>query len=667
MSFIKLTGLSRRFCFEKSQTHSLSMTPLSRKMSRKHEVEEVYSVASEEIYAHPQEIPTIIESNQSELSIETQTNDGVRQDNHQDKAKDLSFLASANFSTDSINDSPQDHTFQFGNTQMSPSPRRYSNSSLSKSPRLSYPSQQQSKSRPLSAFLLDSGNSISEDGNLLPFENSPRSRDSFSFGLNSNYSPSFQDRGFQSQSNYTLNTHPPSPTRSTSPVRNNRHYRSKSPVRRSTSPKKLNPFNFQPQEVMLSNNGPSQSLQVKPAHRKGHKYKHSSVSMNLFQEPPPMSANEQQLKAIPDLYPVPNYKEALSSVTKQQKSKLVWALGHFSLSIVIFVIGFRYGFGSLATLAHLVFYDSLGSLFIVLVDIMSNFEVWNSSSIAYPFGLERIEVLVGFALSASLLMLSFDLFSHFFEEFILSLMSDDDHLDHEHLSHRVHDGHGNASTNLLPYEMVLIISLAVSLVSSRINEMMTSGESTHTKNHDTTIFVHAPAFTLRQRFLRILETWRNYPTHMITVTYASFLIVLPLIPETFVKELAYDINKCATILVACLLFYNGWILVKLLGGILLCSFPHSNYEYTVLKSKIKQGVLSLDCFKEGFSIDKLFITKFNYQLYVIGVSINMKGADSDEEVRMRFEVNRIIRNEMQLLEDCGRVNTLEVTIDINRF
>lgn len=34
---------------------------------------------------------------------------------------------------------------------------------------------------------------------------------------------------------------------------------------------------------------------------------------------------------------------------------------------------------------------------------------------------------------------------------------------------------------------------------------------------------------------------------------------------------------------------------------------------------------------------------------------------------MRFEVNRIIRNEMQLLEDCGRVNTLEVTIDINRF
>ena len=151
------------------------MTPLSRKMSRKHEVEEVYSVASEEdIYAHPQEIPTIIESNQSELSIETQTNDGVRQDNHQDKAKDLSFLASANFSTDSINDSPQDHTFQFGNTQMSPSPRRYSNSSLSKSPRLSYPSQQQSKSRPLSAFLLDSGNSISEDGNLLPFENSPR-------------------------------------------------------------------------------------------------------------------------------------------------------------------------------------------------------------------------------------------------------------------------------------------------------------------------------------------------------------------------------------------------------------------------------------------------------------------------------------------------------------
>lgn len=644
------------------------------KMSREQEFDEVSSVASEVgETVQPQEIPTIIESKHSEPSIETQTDDDIHQNKQSEKARDLSFLASANFSTDSLNDSPQDTTFQFGNTQMSPSPRRYSNSSLNKSPRLSY-SGQQIRSRPLSAFLLDSGNSISEDGNPLPFENSPRSRDSFTFGLNSNQIPFF-DRGSQSQSNYTLNIRPPSPTRSTSPVRTSRHYRSKSPVRRSSSPKKLNPFNFQPQEIMLNHNGSNQSLQVKPAHRKGHKYKHSSVSMNLFQEPPPMSANEQQLKAIPDLYPVPNYKEALASVSKQQKSRLIWALGHFSLSIVIFVIGFKYGFSSLATLAHLVFYDSLGSLFIVLVDIMSNFEVWNSSSIAYPFGLERIEVLVGFALSASLLMLSFDLFSHFVEEFILSLISHDEHLDHEHLSHHVHEGHGNTTTNILPYEMILIFTLAVSLVSSnfilaydRINEMLNSPENVPAKTSVAPIVVSLEnENTLGQRVLKILEVWRNYPTHMITVTYAIFLIVLPLIPQAFVKELAYDVNKCATILVACLLFYNGLNLVKSLGGILLCSFPYSNYEYSVLKSKIKQDVLSLECFRDGFLIDKLFITKFNYQLYIIGVSISMKGADSDEEVRMRFEVNRIIRKEMLVLDNNKREHELEVTIDINRF
>ncbi|KAI5959338.1 ZRG17 [Candida theae] len=635
--------------------------------------DEVSSLSSETDYAvQSQEIPVIIES--PTIHFQREPDDAINTTTtQQDKPKDLSFLTSANFSTDSLTESPKDSGYSFTNTQTSPTPRRYSNSSLSKSPRLIHPSQQ-SRSRPLSAFLLDSGNSIYEDESSVPFDNSPRSRDSFTFGMNSNTTPTFSDKGLQAQSYYASNVRPPSPTRSTSPVRSSRNYRSKSPVRRSSSPKKSNPFNFQPQEIMLHGNGSNHSLQVKPAHRKGHKYKHSSVSMNMFQEPPPMSANEQQLKAIPDSYPVPNCREALASVRKQQKSRLIWALGHLSLSIAIFVIGFKYGFSSLATLAHLVFYDSLGSLFIVLVDVMSNFEVWNNSSLAYPFGLERIEVLVSFALSASLLMLSFDLFSHFFEEFILSLISHDEHSDHEHVSHHVHEGHGNLAKNLLPYEAILVITLVVSLISSnfilaydRINEMLNKSESSTAKNDVAPISNPVEQNTLASRMLRLLDVWRNYPTHMITVTYASFLVILPLIPETFVKDLAYDVNKCATILVAFLLFYNGWNLVKSLGVILLCSFPYSNYEYNLLKSKIKQDILSLDCFKDGFSIDKLFITKFNYQLYVIGVSISMKGADSDEEARMRFEVNKIINKEMQMLDDGRRKHTLEITIDINRF
>ena len=46
----------------------------------------------------------------------------------------------------------------------------------------------------------------------------------------------------------------------------------------------------------------------------------------------------------------------------------------------------------------------------------------------------------------------------------------------------------------------------------------------------------------------------------------------PLIPQSLTSDLAIDINEAATITVALLLCYNGWKLVKTLGGILLCSF-----------------------------------------------------------------------------------------------
>ncbi|KAI5955347.1 ZRG17 [Candida jiufengensis] len=615
-----------------------------------------------------QSIPIIIEDD----NIETSNNQNETSSNR----KDLSFLSSANFSTDSLGDgttttpnidkhSFNQNVFQFSNTPMSPpTPRRYSNSSLTNSPILAPPSSAPNNSqfggtlptrtRPKSAFLMDSFNSISEDGTenkVFNFNNTARSRNSVTM---------------DSVLNYTSTNRSPSPSRSTSPVRLNKNYRSKSPVRRSSSPKKIsNPFNFQSQEMFMNNNGSNHSLQVKPAHRKGHKYKHSSVSMNLFQEPPPISITDNQLKSIPDSYPIPNYKEALSSITKHQKFRLIWASFHVALSILVFVVGFKFKISSLSTVAHLVFYDALGSFFIALVDIMSNFEVWNNSSIAYPFGLERIEVLVSFALSASLVMLSFDLFSHFIEEFVLSVVSHDDHQDHEHLSHHIHDESDGSSKNWIAYQSILMITLAVSLISSnlilaydKINELLTS-------KTERTANPFSPVEKKSSQLLKFIKIWKNYPTHLITITYVIFLMIVPLIPESFVKNLAYDINKCATSLVACLILYNGWNLVKSLGGILLCSFPFSDYQYDLLISKINQQILSLEFFKQNFTIEKLFITKFNYKLYVIGVSLQMKGADSDEEIRMRFEVNRIIENEVQQLDNSN--SRCNCTIDINRI
>ena len=59
------------------------------------------------------------------------------------------------------------------------------------------------------------------------------------------------------------------------------------------------------------------------------------------------------------------------------------------------------GSSAMQALSHLIFYDSLGALICVCVEILGNFEVWGRSSVRHPFGLQRIEVIAGFALSVS--------------------------------------------------------------------------------------------------------------------------------------------------------------------------------------------------------------------------------------------------------------------------
>lgn len=678
------------------------------------------------IHNHHMNVPNIVLPNQSNpLGIITDDNDNTSinepskstQMASNSRRSSLGFLASANFSADSLVDAQT----LLGITPTTPkhgsnSTRRYSNNSLLNSPVLQPPSHStRGRSRPLSAFLMDSTNAIEEDGDESSFANyatSPEGAHSFRInndGVNSGVNGGVNGATNNSPQNVSISTYgngfynnnsinnysrrgssptrgpPPSPPRSPSPVRVNKNFRAKSPVRRSLSPTKSGPFNFKPQEIMVHGKGSNSSLQVKPAHRKGHRYKHSSVSMNMFQEPPLADlAEKAPLKSIADLYPIPNYKEAFASISKSQKGRLAWSACHFATSLLVFYTGFNLGVSSLSTLAHLIFYDSLGSLFIVLVDVMANFEVWKKPSISFPFGLERLEVLVGFALSASLVMLGFDLFSHFFEELVLSLMSHDneDHGEHDHLSHHVHEELGPVG-NIVAYEVVLLISLAVSLVSSnvilaydRINDMLNStsgkaqqyngfskGKINYYKGGSTTM----NSATMSLRILNMIKAWRSYPTYLVTITYIIFLIVVPIIPGSWVQELAYDIQKCANILVACLLCYNGWNLVKFLGGTLLCAFPYSDYQNSVTKSNIMDQITGLDCFKHGYLIQKLFVTKFSYSLYVIGVCIEMKGANADDEVRMKFETNRIIENEVKKLERGLKVAKCEITIDIDRF
>lgn len=585
-----------------------------------------------------------------------------------DESRLLSFLQSANFSTDSLGSAswaPPDPEAQ-GLGIQSPSTRRYSAHSLNNSPvlqaRRAAPS-----ARPKSAIFLDSINfAISEDGSPVQdaINNTPRARNSYHFG---GARASLAAQAYVPVPSIAPPTGPAHPAHAaaaprlgsprTSPARSalpSRYGRLVLPIRkRNALPERYQPFNFQPEVLNQS------ASALKPAHRKGHKYKHSSVLMNLFQEPPPALQNLHTLQplAIPDLFPVPTLREVMALISGSQRAKLVWLAAHVVLLGVVFVVGARVAMPLLLTLAHLVFYDALALVVVVFVEIMSNFEVWGSSSIQYPFGLGRLEVLVGFALSTLLVMVGVDLISHLVEEFVIGMAFHDASGEVEHLSHHIHGSPGAAAPLHWGYELVLAVTVAMTLVLSnyilvhdRIRRMIALAQE-------------AQALTARREWApvafmrRYYDTVSRYPTHLLTLLYAVFLMAAPVLPVGN----DVDVNEATTLVVASLLCYNGLQLAKSLGGILLLSYPHLDYRYFVLKLRILDRVEQLDCFKLTWMVDRLFVAKFNYELYVVGLRIVMRGGSSEMESEVRFEVGRVVRDCVGLRE--GKI---EITIDIDR-
>lgn len=423
---------------------------------------------------------------------------------------------------------------------------------------------------------------------------------------------------------------PSAPIRSKSPTRNRSPIRSSSPIRsRSPSPKKYQPFNFRSTNLSTpSVNNPRAS------HRKGHRYKHSSVSMNFFQEPKARAP----LK-IPASFPIPTIHEFLTSCNSVQKRKLSWSGFHLCISILVFLIGFKYSLASFSTLSHLVFYDSLGALTVVFVDIMSNFDVWSRSSMKFPFGLGRIEVLFGFALSVSLIFVGCDLISHFLEEFMVSFLADDGS-GHDHSSgHNHHNTSSTSEINLAVYELVVFLTIGTTFISSnyiaskdRVNDMITN-------------------------FSFLQNSIVKNPTHFITLVFSSYLSIYPFV-SSFESDLR--INEVSTLFISVLICYIGWKIVKYLGSIILLTYPNSKNNFTKVSNKLSKEIKDLDLFKSNYSIENLIIFRVHMKLLSVFINIKMIGGADDDELNLRYKVNDIIKRTL------GNDN-IETTIDINRI
>ncbi|EAT84278.2 hypothetical protein SNOG_08002 [Parastagonospora nodorum SN15] len=293
-----------------------------------------------------------------------------------------------------------------------------------------------------------------------------------------------------------------------------------------------NPFNFQP--VAYAPGRPqAANKQTDIGRRRGHKYKHSSVSHQIFLEPAPRAPLQ-----LPASLPIPTFKEYRSSMSKDQKLRLAWCFCHLVVAGLV-----QWGAHeslALTVLSRLIFYDALGAFLCVAVDVGSNFEVWKRSSIRHPFGFERLEVIAGLGMSVGLLFMGLDLISH-------------------GLTHALENSGGHEAHHADAHERVSPGSIDLAALSGIVSTLVSA---VLLKNHARIGKV------MRLSAIANLPSVLSNPSHFLTLSCSALLLLLPLLSiQMYVwldRTLSFSVAFCMVAL--------GWVQGWTLGKMLLMSY-----------------------------------------------------------------------------------------------
>lgn len=311
---------------------------------------------------------------------------------------------------------------------------------------------------------------------------------------------------------------------------------------------------------------------------------------------------------------------------RDQRTRLYWSLCHLAVAMFIF---FR-SEGSLAAMAlsHLVFFDAGSAAVCVAVDVLGNFEVWRRSSIRHPFGLERAEVLSGFAMSVFLLFGGFDLISHNLKHFLESLGN-----------HEAHHAHAHDHVSAASIDLVAAAAILSTLLSAY-------GLQNHARI----------AKVMKVSYLGHLPSILSNPFHFFTLFFSALIALLPMFSISLYTWL--DRLICAIISLA--MFTLGMRLAVALGHMLLMSYGgHRGND----------GVTDVIREIEGDSnvtrVDDAQFWQVHYGLCMANVRISVaNGYDEVSLAKLRNRITSLIQNRLGEGYGNGGGNTRwEVTIE----
>ncbi|KAL9126543.1 MAG: hypothetical protein Q9217_004423 [Psora testacea] len=364
-------------------------------------------------------------------------------------------------------------------------------------------------------------------------------------------------------------------------------------------------FNFQPASMAKAPLSAKSMYMINEEHaiqnigqRRGHKYKHSSISHQFFLEPPPRPP-----LSLPNSLPIPTLKECRRSMSRQQTNRVYWSFCH--MAVAAYTLWSAEGSLALTALSHLILFDSLGAMLCVVVDILGNFEVWKRSSIRHPFGLERAEVLAGFAMSVLLLFMGLDLISHNLQHVLEGLGE-----------HEAHHAHHHERVSAGEVDSAAVLAIAATLVSAVL-----------LKNHARI------GKAMRFAYIESLPSVLGNPSHFLTISCSLVMLLLPLL--SIQPYLWLDQFLSATIALSmCTL---GFRLVRTLGFMLLMSYDDSHAVGDVMRD--------IESDPSVTAIEDARFWQVHYGLCVAGLRLRVRGSE-DGLSRLRERVQGLVRGRL---------------------
>ncbi|KZF26749.1 cation efflux family protein family [Xylona heveae TC161] len=351
------------------------------------------------------------------------------------------------------------------------------------------------------------------------------------------------------------------------------------------------PFNFQTTTLARSPVAKSNMGQ-----RRGHKYKHSSVSHQIFLEPEPRAP-----LPLPASLDIPTFLECRKSMSKEQRSRIIWCCCH--MFVAAYTLWSAQESLALTALSHLICFDALGAFLCVMVDVLGNFEVWKRSSIRHPFGLERAEVLAGFAMSVFLVFMGLDLISHNLQHML------------EGLGHEPHHEHKHARISPGSVDLASLLAILSTLVSA-----------IGLKNHARI------GKAMRFAYIESLPSVLSNPAHFLTLSCSSLLLLLPLLSIQMYVWLDRALSGTIAISMCTL----GARLSKTLGFMLLMSYSGGG---------VSEAMREIEDDPSVTYVEEAKFWQVHYGLCMANLKLRVRGGE-DAMLRLRDRVTSIVRNRL---------------------